>query len=69
MWRRNGEARVKHGLMRVEALEHESEFYRMNYWCFEAFEASKPPRHHLMIDADLLVLRLCALAMRRAPKS
>jgi len=41
MWRRNG-----------EALEHESEFYRMNYW------------HHLLIDADLLVLRLSALVVR-----
>ncbi|CAK9100442.1 unnamed protein product [Durusdinium trenchii] len=41
MWRRNG-----------EALEHESEFYRMNYW------------HHLLIDADLLVLRLSTLMVR-----
>ncbi|CAE7168167.1 Ubr2 [Symbiodinium necroappetens] len=41
MWRRNG-----------EALEHESEFYRMNYW------------HHLLIDVDLLVLRMAALALR-----
>ncbi|CAE7781515.1 Ubr1 [Symbiodinium sp. CCMP2456] len=41
MWRRNG-----------EALEHESEFYRMNYW------------HHLLIDVDLLVMRMAALALR-----
>eukprot|EP00435_Cladocopium_sp_Y103_P044005 s1034_g12.t1 len=41
MWRRNG-----------EALEHESEFYRMNYW------------HHMLMDADLLVVRLSALMIR-----
>ncbi|CAJ1385528.1 unnamed protein product [Effrenium voratum] len=41
MWRRNG-----------EALEHECEFYRMNYW------------HHLLMDVDLLVLRMSALVLR-----
>lgn len=41
MWRRNG-----------EALENESEFYRMNYW------------HHLLIDMDLLILRMAAMILR-----
>eukprot|EP00929_Paragymnodinium_shiwhaense_P092362 TRINITY_DN5222_c0_g4_i1.p1 TRINITY_DN5222_c0_g4~~TRINITY_DN5222_c0_g4_i1.p1 ORF type:complete len:2068 (+),score=428.69 TRINITY_DN5222_c0_g4_i1:77-6280(+) len=35
-----------------EAAENESDFYRMNYW------------HHLLIDMDLLTLRLAALILR-----
>eukprot|EP00928_Gymnodinium_smaydae_P096158 TRINITY_DN8436_c0_g2_i1.p1 TRINITY_DN8436_c0_g2~~TRINITY_DN8436_c0_g2_i1.p1 ORF type:complete len:1425 (-),score=350.56 TRINITY_DN8436_c0_g2_i1:2380-6528(-) len=34
-----------------EAPENESEFYRMNYW------------HHLLVDMDLLVLRLASLVL------
>ncbi|CAE8624461.1 unnamed protein product, partial [Polarella glacialis] len=35
-----------------EVLDNENEFYRMNYW------------HHLLIDVDLLVLRMSALKLR-----
>lgn len=34
-----------------EALENENEFYRMNYW------------HHLLIDVDLLILRMSAMLL------
>ena len=35
-----------------EAVENENEFYRMNYW------------HHLLIDMDLLALRMAAMVLR-----